>query len=341
MSSAKKDYFKELSSASIAKSGTPVYADFHEGIVERIFSLKQGEYLILDYDIFQQGINPKKFLKHGDFVEVGPASLEQAVREAKMPNRRMRDAFDIIEHPFYAGYSFRPFADFQNDRRERRIGLVELCEGARIVSYGAQTGNDIRIGKSYDKAAAVIKNGAQMEVAVPSRTKGKQDYEFMMRSVVVNSRTLYAHAVAFGFNTTSNIKVKTFRELRYPHGESGSNATYISAHEIAAYFKFMMHPDNLAALRMSPFAVPTNNTLRFYKTLLSGVLVHDTGLKSKKQLRKLNKGEKEIMLWSMVKSFGYKNTFARQDLESLAKINWDLESFDVLDPLDKLKLKPQ
>ena len=65
---------------------------------------------------------------------------------------------------------------------------------------------------------------------------------------------------------------------------------------------------------MSPFAIPTNLTIDYYKKLLSQVVMHDEKARNKYHLRRLNKAEQEIMLWALVKEKKYSQTFSREKI---------------------------
>ena len=112
-------------------------------------------------------------------------------------------AFSEVYHPYNSGYAFAPFAG-NEDRRQRVVRLVELCEAMRLVSYGMQTGEDIKIGKIYSGNAA-SESGSIVSVSVPSRTKKVKDYRFQMRSVATNPDSVNNYAIANGFNTTISI----------------------------------------------------------------------------------------------------------------------------------------
>jgi len=60
---------------------------------------------------------------------------------------------------------------------------------------------------------------------------------------------------------------------------------------------------------MCQFAIPTQETVDYYLKLENNVLVKDKNLKSKDYLRKMNRAEREIALWALVKKFGHDKTF--------------------------------
>lgn len=318
---SKKQYFIEPTLTRIVEDSRPIYVNRPYKFVEKVFDLKEGEYLIIKARLIPPNYqSPRKFLKHGTFVEIQtPNSIDEALEENMEPWRLRKDIFDSINSIYFAGMSFKPFADFQNDKRERRVRLVEKCEAIRILSYGAQTGNDIIIRRVYADSERVSKDGAIVAASVPSRTEKQPRYEFNIYSIVVDSNDPNSYAVANGFWTDIKIPVKrwSFRFNFYTDKED-SNVLNIFAPEIAAYYKFMtqeLHKEykpNKSVVQMSPFGIPTKLTIDYYQKLLSKVVIYDSRLKSKDKLRKLNKAEQEVMLWALVKKMKYDKTFFRR-----------------------------
>ncbi|MBI2101115.1 hypothetical protein HYT53_00720 [Candidatus Woesearchaeota archaeon] len=318
----KKQYFKEPSLAQIVRGSEPVYVNKLHQLVEKVVSAKEGQHVVLR---LKEGLVPesygsqRKFLKHGDFVRIpSPNSVDEAADNCMAPWILRQREFDSIDSVYHAGYSFKPFADFQDDKKERRVRLAEHCDALRILSYGLRTGNNINIVEDYSEAGRVSKDGATIAVSVPSRTKKSPRYNFNMYSVVMDSNDRNKYAIANGFWTDIKIPVKRWAfRYNYYSDKEDSNVINIFAPEIAAYFKFMMqelHKEkpNVSVAEMSPFGVPTNLTIGFYKRLLSQVVVHNSQLKNKHKLRKLNKAEQEIMLWALVKEAKYELTFFRR-----------------------------
>lgn len=321
----KKQYFREPTLANILKESEPLYVSKPTEISEKALEIKDGQYLILKFEnglIPQQFSSARKFLKHGNFIQIPtPSSIDEAVEGHMYPWILRRDSFDSIDKVDYSGYSFRPFASFQDDKRERRVRLVELCEALRILSYAEnpETKTTITINKVYAESERVSKDGATVDVSVPSRSKKQPRYGFNMYSIVVDSNNPNSYAVANGFFTDIKIPINdwSFR-YNYYQDKKDSNVINIYAPEIAAYFKFMLEQlhqsvkPNKSATEMSPFGIPTNLTVDYYKNLLSKVVIYDPKLKNKLRLRKLNKAEQEIMLWALVKEAKHEKTFFRR-----------------------------
>lgn len=315
-----KQYFQTPTLAQITRDSRPVYVSRPYKFVEKAFGVEEGEHLVVNSMLIPPRFKTaKKFLKHGDFVEIPtPESIDEAVEKYMVPWLLRQEEFNSIHSIYNAGCSFRPFADFQDDKRERRVRLVEKCEALRGMSYGAQTGFDIDMIKAYDDAERVSKDGATIAVTVPSRTKKQPRYKFNMQSIVIDSNDPNSYAIANGFYTTIDIPVKrwSFRYNFYDDKED-SSVVNIFAPEISPFYKFMMqelhdeYNPNKSVAEMSPFGIPTNLTVEYYKRLLSKVVIYDPRLKSKNKLRKLNKAEQEVMLWALVKETDYNQTFFR------------------------------
>ena len=330
----KKQYFREPSLAGILKDSEPVYVSMPYKFIEKVFGLKENQYLVINSMLIPPKYgSQKRFLKHGKFVQIKtPSSIDEAVENHMFPFRLRQESFDSIDSIYKPGYSFRPFADFQDDKRERRVSLVEICEALRILSYGAQTGSDIRIIKAYADSERAAKDGATIAVSVPSRTEKHPRYNFNMRSVVVDSNDPNSYAVANGFATDISLPAKRWSfGYNFYEDKEDSNVVNIFAPEITAYFKFMLQElykekPNKSSADMTPFGIPTNLTINYYKKLISQAVIYDPKSKNKGNLRRLNNAEQEVMLWALVKELKYEETFFRRLKRDgpIGEINWKL-----------------
>jgi len=315
----KKQFFRELTSAQVREK------DLVEKHVE---DLDSEEYVVLDSGlIVPRGYDSaRKFMKHGP--EVKPKrfySLKQATQDARTPIQLREEAFDKIKNPNYCGYSFMPVG---KDKRKRKVSLVECLEGARIYGYVHQVpGTSIKV-KPYADAKRVRQDGAEIIVEVPSRQERHPRIEFKLMSVpVIDSPE--KHLISLGIGSDHSCGSKRFNiRYRYSDDKEGSEVVNICAHEIAGHLGVVDHyvnnEKNLVPLQMSQFAIPSQETVDYYLKLANNVLVRDNSLKSKSQLRKLNRAEKEIALWSLVRKLGHDRTFyskARRD-GNLVEYDW-------------------
>lgn len=317
----KKSFFSETTKAEIKRG-------------ERVNAIEIPEFLNLGVDQFTV-VSPfvprgfesaRKFMKHGK--EVKPKryySLDQAVSDGRTPVQLRSEAFDNIKDTDFCGYSFVPIG---RDRRKRKVSLVECMEGARIYAYSNQvrgSGIDIR---PYADSKRVRIDGAEMVFRVPSRTKGEGKIEFKLTSVPVrDSREKYLIAQSVGSDHSCPSKRFKIR-YRYTDDKESSGVVNVCAHEVAAYLKTVQHyvenEKNIVPLQMSPFAIPSQMAVDYYLKLGNNVLISDEGLKGKDKLRKMNRAEKEIALWSLVKRFGHDETFYSKSSRdgNVADYNW-------------------
>jgi len=316
---ARKQFFRDSTMAEIRK----------KALVDRhVSELDGGEYVILDSSLLvPKGYDSaRKFMKHGP--EVKPRriyNLDQATREARTPVQLREEAFNKIKDPFYSGYSFMPVG---KDKRKRRVSLVECLEGAQIYAYANQIpGTNIKV-KPYDNAKRVRIEGTEAIIDVPSREAKKPRTKFKLTSVpVIDSPE--KHLVSLGIGSDHSCGSKRFNiRYKYSDDKEGSGIVNMCAHEIAGYLGlvdfYLNERKNLIPLQMSQFAIPTQETVNHYLKLENNVLVKDNSLKSKDQLRKPNRAEKEIALWNLVKKLGHDRTFYSKGSRdgNLADYDW-------------------
>ena len=326
---SRKEYFKEPSLAGIVRRtiAEPAYVNDAKDFVDKILDLEDYQYLVIAGDLVAG--KPRKFLSHGNFVMLRtPTSIDEAVEEHMAPDALREEAFNHVGSMYNAGFSFKPFVNFQDDKRERNVRLVEICEGFKILCYGEQTGFGIDIIKAYKESKRVSKEGAIVHVTVPSRTEKRRRYDFTLRSIVVDGNNPNKYAVVSGFASDLSMPAKTWSfKYNYYDDKEDSNTFNIFAHEIAAYFKFMreeLHTNgNATPFQMSPFPVPTNLTIEYYKRLVSRVFVYDSDVKARRKFRKLNRAEQEVMLWALVMRHKYDATFRRR-----LKVDGPIETLD-------------
>jgi len=325
MNHQKKSFFQEPNKAHILRVNT-VNAD--DNLVGRIENLNENEALIIEARLIPiQFPYPRKFLKHGE--EVKPKrvyTLEDVSKNRFVPVKLREEAFNSIDSRAYCAYSFMPISG--NDRRKRKVNLVECVEGARIFAYAHNRGTGIEF-EIYDDSKRVKSEGAEIIVRVPSRTVKRQKYEFKLISMpVIDSRNKFA--VAQSISSMGHDCKKTLYNFRFKYEDDQESSRILNfcAHEISAYFEIANHYweilKEITPLQMSEFAIPTMKTVEYYKRLCDSVLIRDEALKVKDKLRKLNKAEKEILLWDIVYKHKHNETFFAT--EKIEKYNWSLRN---------------
>ena len=301
----KKPFFREATKAEIAKKNF-VKID----ALSDIASLAEDEFTIINPLIPRGFESTRKFIKHGK--EVKPKryySLDQALADGRTPVQLREQSFNNLERYDYCGYSFLPIG---RDRRKRKVSLIECLEGARIYAYSNQVrGTGIRV-RPYADSKRVRIDGAEIICNVPSRTKGEPRIKFKLISVpVVDCKE--KHIVSLNTGSDHSCLAKRFNiRYTYTDDKESSGIVNICAHEIAAYLKiidYYWNEKNIIPLQMCQFAIPSQETVDFYLRLGNNVLVKDNSLKSKDKLRKPDRGDREIALWSKVDNARHDRTF--------------------------------
>ena len=321
----KKTFFEEPSKSNILKVTT---ISANSDLVDRIENLQENEALIIETGLIPLKYEtPRKFLKHG--LEVKPTrvyTLEELAKERFVPVALREQAFNNIKQKTYCSYSFMPFVG--KDKRKRKVSLAECLEASRLFAYSHTLGTGIEI-KIYEDAQRVKKEGATVACKVTSRRIKQPKYTFNLVSVpVIDSEDKFAIAQNI-LSTGHNCKKKQY-DFRYRYEDDKESSTVFNfcAHEITAYWEIINHYWNvlkrITPLEMSQFAIPTQFTVDFYKRLCDSVLIKDENINEKDRLRKLNKAEKEILLWGLVYKYKHDKTFfAREKIE---RYNWSLRN---------------
>jgi len=304
MAKGKKSFFREATKSEIKQK------DFIEvnGSLE-IADLHPSQYTIIPELVPRGYESARKFMKHGP--EVKPKrfySLGQAMKYGRTPVQLREKAFNNLKKHDYCGYSFVPLG---RDLRKRKVSLVECLEGARIFAY-SHDGSFIKT-KCYADAKRVRRDGAEVVVEVPSRTKKERRLQFKLTNVpFIDSPEKYGISLNIGSDHSCPAKRFNIR-YRYSDDKESSGILNICAHEIAGYLHLVEQiweeEKNIVPLQMSQFAIPTQETVNFYLKLENNVLVKDLNLVVKDKLRKPNRAEKEIALWTLVEAYGHDRTF--------------------------------
>ena len=301
----KKTFFRENTIGEIKTKNKVNINSLYE-----ISNLKQNEYTIIPSFIPKNYENSRKFMKHGP--EVKPRryySLEEALKIRKTPVQLREEAFNKINSFEFCGYSFMPLG---KDKRKRKVSLVECLEGARLFAYSHQTNAKI-FAKPYDKPERVDKEGAEVIIEVPSRTKKEKRNKFKLTSVPIKD-SQEKYAISFNFGSDHSCPSKKFNiRYRYFSDKESSGIVNICAHDIAGDLQLIEQElnkkKNIIPLQMCQFAIPTQETVNYYLKLENNLLIYDENLKNKNKLRKPNRAEKEISLWALVKYLGHDKTF--------------------------------
>tara|TARA_Y100000310_G_scaffold50626_1_gene46614 strand:+ start:203 stop:1261 length:1059 start_codon:yes stop_codon:yes gene_type:complete len=266
----------------------------------------------------------RKCLKHGDSIILSqPQTQAEAYTSSDIPLAiRARDFSELESIPEedinYVGYSFRPVQG--RDRTKRVVPFVWIPEGIKLFSYAENlTQKGIEIVKAYSDAERVRKEGADVVVTVPSRTKGQGRYEFRLTHVpIVRGNENLASVLSLkpailqdelGEPKKGRPSHDTFH-IRYTwaSGREESDVITFYPQDVAAYtgiIKDESKKHNLTPLEMNPFALPSRHQAEFYTKLNNNVLIFDPTLSSKDKLRKPHLAEKSILLARAIGQFGH------------------------------------
>ena len=338
MKAKKKKFFREASKVDIKRECTLIEVDWRDpDMIPRLLSLEEGQALVVNRPLFPSNYrSSREFMKKGEELRPSKrALLSQVGANKKAPYEFRSEAFDRIEGPYLAGYSFRPFFPFgikkhlSGDNRIRRISLVECLEGAKISAYANQeqfTEALIEVQKYID-AREALNSGGIFHVRTTSRTEKKGRYDFNWMSVPVNQKgDTRKFKVGWLLATEGHDCMRKEWHFRYS-GRPSVQEHVFCAHEIAAYRQIcevMWKEGNKTPMVMNPFVQPSSMMIEVYNRVLDSMLIYDESLSSKDKLRTTNKADEEIALWMAVNKYGHDDTCFRESGTRLRDENWSL-----------------
>ena len=304
----KKTFFKERTIGEIKKNLELKEVAYN--LINQIYNLSDKEGLIITTELIPKKYETaRKFMKHGPEVKLKRVnSLEEAIIRSKTPVQLRETSFNSIKNNAYCGYSFKPIVG--TDKRTRKVSLVECIEGAKLYAYAVNEKNTCIEVKPYDNAEVISKDGAEVIVSVPSRSKKqrKQKFKFSSVPIIDNPKKL-----GVGFNISSDHDCESKRyniRYRYDDDKESSRIFNFCAHEIASYFAivdfYWNENKNLIPMQMNQFAIPTQEIVNFYSKLGNNCLIQTS---KDKRPRKMDRAEKEILLWGAVYKKGHDKTF--------------------------------
>lgn len=318
---AKKSFFKERTKAEIKKLVAEEGVD-PAGLVDRITDLDWNDAMILRTDLIPRQFKrntsndaeaSRKAYKHGRYWQLSQPKLQRtAFRCNDIPLAiRARD-FDNLgkideENNFVLGYSWQPVQG--NDKRRRRVPFAWNLEGARLFAYAENCTGGISV-KPYDDSRRVKKEGAEVICKVPSRQKKKGRYSVKLKHVPVEGST-ERRAVTWSLASSYDGETPEHKlhNIRYTweNDREGSDVFTFYPEDIAAYYatiKNYYEQHNWTPIEMTPLALPSKKAAEFYTKLGNNLLIHDTTIVAKDNLRKLHVAEKSILLSRAVGLYG-------------------------------------
>lgn len=308
----RKTFFQRPTASQILKYD--FVREISENLVYNVLELKPREAVIIKRDLYEvnRWESAEKFMKHGTEIKIKRyTSLDEALEERKTPVQLRKEVFDKVSRKAFCSYSIKPFIG--SDLRKRRFFLHDCVEGARIYGYSNREIKgcpNIKIEKVYDCANRVAKEGAEIQVSVPSRTNGASSYKIGFMSVPIIDNN-YKWGIANNLLTNHSCKEKYYY-IKFPFINSSESAREFRfcAHEIAGYLKiieyFWNDKKNIIPWQMSQIAIPSQLTANYYMNALNNCLIQTS---KDKKLRRLNRAELGIMLGGLIYKLKYDATF--------------------------------
>ncbi len=342
----KKSFFKERTKSEITDLRVrDVFAS--RGLVDGISALSPQEALAVKVPVtplnFFKNVADgaeasRKCYKHGDEIILSqPRTQGEAYMCREIPLAiRARDFSRLTtmreEDIDYVAYSFRPVQG--RDTEKRRVPFVWLLEGARIFAYAENMASGIKV-EPYADSVRARREGSDVVVAVPSRTKRKSRYKMKLEHVAtegVTERRAVAWSLRSQFNSENSIAHSTYN-IRYTfdQGAEGSDVFTFYPHDIAGYYATINHylkQHNPTPLEMSPIALPSRMMADFYMKLCNNVLIYDGFLTSKDKMRKLHIDEKSILIARAIGKYGHDATMFADGARDgkLKDYNWTVRN---------------
>ncbi len=347
---ARKAFFQEPTVGQIKTRQRIDSSDNHVGLLN---SLSAEQYLVSQTPLkpgWQD--DPDDFHKHGPEVILkrfkSRREAEKSAIQGVRPLDLRRQAYEeASEKTDYSCYSSIPLIG--NDRRRRRIGLVQILDGAWLYAYSERLRKKLRRNKeefysdenlpgikirAYEDAKGTAKDGCQIVTNVSSMEEGKRRYKFDFSSIPIDN-TPRKLAIALGTAGNCPCQFHIYRSLRYPFVNTSETAEIrnICKHETAGTYAiedFFLNRDdeddkNLTPLEQSLVALPSQFMVDLYKRMMDSWLISGYG-DEKERLRKPNQAEKQVLLDRVVKIYGHDTTlFSKRSRDGeLGDYDWEL-----------------
>lgn len=256
-----------------------------------------------------------KFMKHGPevkfprFSSTGEA-IESIQGAGKVPVDIRAEIFNISHGP-YCAFSYAPV--FRNYGGKRKIPLIEIMDGAKLYGYSGRQGTPIKV-TPYLRSKRVGKEGAIVDVTVPSRTPRRESYTFSIFGVpVVDTPIKYALSMSLISNHNCP-DMQHRKRFTWDYGKENSRVFNWDAHDTAGVFATIdsLWEDyhNLTPLAMSIIPLPSQLLVDVHQTLRYQTVTRtrENPEQAKAKLYPLNNAEMEIGLHNAVQLLGHQAT---------------------------------
>lgn len=314
----KKSFFRRPTSAKIKKQYN-VREIGNSFIVKNLLSLRDNEFLLLRKDLIKLSFpKPKEFQKKATRLNVG--NIEDLARQQIVPVGARNDVFDNLRYTLYGGFMYSSDNFFVPNLE---VSLVDCVEGTKLFCYANRDLKGCCVPRITVKPYADISKeaGAAYIVSVPSRTQGKRKYNFKYDNIPVVDNDMKFN-LAFIAGTNHSCEEKNYDIRRSNKLKKYLRYHTFCPHEIAAYLQIIKNnidDKNQVPLQMSLFAIPTQLVVDIYTLASQKALIDDQG-----DIRLLEKGELERILWLTIKDYGNDQTFFAKN--KLSGYNWNVNN---------------
>lgn len=284
------------------------------------------EYLV-PREIWEKPLEPwRRFLKYAPEVNLrAPRFLRQAVDQQASPLKLRRERFAQLD-PAEAYGSLTWWGIRAHIKH--RTHLVDVLEGTKLFVFSELASRDsphrINVEPCIDVKAAARQGGIYL-VEVPSRSRSLS-YPFRLEAVPLAD----AGDQRYGIWTDLRVKNHDCEENRYDFGyKYVAGEVVFCAHALAAYLAIAKTERSRGFI-----STPVPLVSRFfvedvYNLLRSRTLVEEETIvngRTRKDKRRLNKAEMELLLWKAVSFYGHDKTcYARPQQDGkIQDYTWQL-----------------
>ena len=309
----KEEFFYEPRTVSEIHGGKYVSLAI-DNIAERILQMREYEGLLISPIVPEEYESRARFLKRAPQVvlDTGRNSFN-AMRNGITPSKALKNACEKLDNDEkYCGIAWKSL----RKNEHKRISLVDCIRGSKLFAYSELANAEISV-KDYNELNDAAYMGGKFKVKVNSRTPKQPRYDLTIESVPV-VRSVYNPVIWTDLTATHACGI-TENDFSYRYISSED----FCPHVIAAYLKVAKDAKEngeLTPVKFMPFPLPSELTVDFYNKLANQVMVREKIGENRRRKRPLNKAEKEILLWDLVKIMGPEATL--QAKKKLANYEW-------------------
>lgn len=328
MSRDKKEYFR-VPKVSEVLTDDPILAD--RDLLNTAQNLGDNSLIITTRLVDR----PRMHRKYGEEIRVDDfQSVDEAV-EAQTKGWTLRnliaDSYNEAALGFYSNYALYPVGTQddkvrRSDLRKRKVPLVEIIEGIKLLHYAAQRAKGITVLKAYDDTDEVAAKGVTVKLRVPSRSIKQQRYEFNAENIPLSDNEQILK-IALDYVTSHNCADKdSLIQYKVMSPDESPHVFLNDAHDIAAYFAVAQHYAELGndiPTLASPFLFPNTEMLKLYERFFyqAVTLKNQLGKVQKSNMRPLNTQEMEVLMQAAVIKLGFDRMIGH-DLSPAANYSW-------------------